>query len=225
MAGDSWLAERTAVLETAKEMARLGLVSGSSGNVSLLIPGDNPLVAITPSHHPYRSMTASDIPVIDFERNPLYGDLPPSSETMLHIAVYNGRPDVRSVVHTHSVYASICAVAGMAIPPVIDEVVVLVGGEVRVAPYQPPGSEELARSAFKALENRSAALLSNHGLVAVGHDLDAAIDVAALVERVAQICVMTKLLGAQRTLPPNVISIEEGLYQIHRTMGKTRKVL
>ena len=222
MAGDSWLAERTAVLETAKEMARLGLVSGFSGNVSLLIPGDNPLVAITPSRQPYRSMTASDIPVIDFELNSLYCDLAPSSETMLHIAVYNGRPDVRSVVHTHSVYASICAVAGMAIPPVIDEVVVLVGGEVRVAPYQPPGSEELARSACKALENRSAALLSNHGLVAVGHDLDAAIDVAALVERAAQICVMTKLLGVHRPLPPEAISIEEGLYQIHRTMGENK---
>ena len=106
----------------------------------------------------------------------------------------------------------------MAIPPVIDEVVVLVGGEVRVAPYQPPGSEELARSACEALENRSAALLSNHGLVAVGHDLDDAIDVAALVERAAQICIMTKLLGAERSLPSEVISIEEGLYQIHRTM-------
>ena len=218
MGGDSWQAERTAVLETAKEMARLGLVSGSSGNVSLLIPGDNPLLAITPSRHPYRSMTAPDILVIDFEQNPLYGDLLPSSETMLHIAVYNGRPDVHSVVHTHSVYASICAVAGMAIPPVIDEVVVLLGGEVRVAPYQPPGSEELARSACEALENRNAALLSNHGLVAVGHDLDDAIDVAALVERAAQICVMTKLLGAERSLPSEVIAIEEGLYQIHRTM-------
>ena len=220
MAGESWLTERTAVLETAKEMVRLGLVSGSSGNVSLLIPGDNPLVAITPSQHPYRSMSASDISVINFEGNPRYGDLPPSSESMLHIAVYNERRDVRSVIHTHSVYASICAVAGMTIPPTIDEVVVLVGGEVRVAPYQPPGSEELARSACDALKGRSAALLSNHGLVAVGNDLDDAIDVAALVERAAQICVMTKLLGVERPLPPEVISIEQELYQIHHSVGE-----
>ena len=220
MAGESWLAERTAVLETAKEMVRLGLVSGSSGNVSLLIPGDNPLVAITPSQHPYRSMSASDISIINFEGNPRYGDLPPSSESMLHIAVYNERRDARSVVHTHSVYASICAVAGMAIPPTIDEVVVLVGGEIRVAPYQPPGSEELARSACDALKGRSAALLSNHGLVAVGNDLDDAIDVAALVERAAQICVTTKLLGVERPLPPEVISIEQELYQIHHSVGE-----
>ena len=79
-------------------------------------------------------MSASDISIINLEGNPRYGDLPPSSESMLHIAVYNERRDVRSVVHTHSVYASICAVAGMAIPPTIDEVVVLVGGEIRVAP-------------------------------------------------------------------------------------------
>ena len=218
MASELWKAERTAVLETAQELDRQGLVSGASGNVSLLIPGETPLVAITPSRRAYRSMTAEDIPVIDFEGDPLYGDLPPSSETMLHLAVYLARRDVRSVVHTHSVYASVCAVSNIAIPPVIDEVVVLVGGEVRVAPYQPPGSEELAQSACEALEGRSAALLSNHGLVAVGHDLDAAMDVAVLVERAAQICVMTKLLGAERLLPPEVISVEEGLYKMHRTM-------
>ena len=108
----------------------------------------------------------------------------------------------------------------MAIPPTIDEVVVLVGGEIRVAPYQPPGSEELARSACDALKGRSAALLSNHGLVAVGNDLDDAIDVAALVERAAQICVTTKLLGVERPLPPAVISIEQALYQIHHGMGE-----
>jgi L-fuculose-phosphate aldolase len=218
MASDLWLAERTAVLETAQELARQGLVSGASGNVSLLIPGETPLLAITPSRRAYRSMTAADIPVIDFEGDPLYGEFAPSSETMLHVAVYNARRDVRSVVHTHSVYASVCAVSNITIPPVIDEVVVLVGGEVRVAPYQPPGSEELAQSACEALEGRSAALLSNHGLVAVGHDLEAAMDVAVLVERAAQICVMTKLLGTERLLPPEVISVEEGLYQMHRTM-------
>jgi L-fuculose-phosphate aldolase len=218
MASEFWKAERTAVLETAQELARLGLVSGASGNVSLLIPGETPLVAITPSRRSYRSMTAEDIPVIDFEADPIYGDLPPSSETMLHLAVYAARRDVRSVVHTHSVYASVCAVAGMEIPPVIDEVVVLVGGSIRVAPYQPPGSEELAQSACEALKNRSAALLSNHGLVAVGHDLGAAMDVAALVERAAQIYIMAKLLGAERQLPPEVVTVEEGLYQMHRTM-------
>jgi L-fuculose-phosphate aldolase len=106
----------------------------------------------------------------------------------------------------------------MEIPPVIDEVVVLVGGSIRVAPYQPPGSEELAQSACEALKNRSAALLSNHGLVAVGHDLGAAMDVAALVERAAQIYIMAKLLGAERQLPPEVVTVEEGLYQMHRTM-------
>jgi len=220
MAGDSWLAERTAVLETAKEMLRLGLVSGSSGNISLLIPGAKPMLAITPSQHPYRSMTASDISIINFEGTPRYGDLPPSSETMLHIAVYNERRDVRSVVHTHSVYASICAVAGMAIPPIIDEIVVLVGGDVRVAPYQPPGTEELARSACDALKGRSAALLSNHGLVAVGNDLDDAFDVATLVERAAKIYVTTKLLGVERPLPPEVISLEQGLYQLRHGMGE-----
>ena len=61
MASDLWLAERTAVLETAQELARQGLVSGASGNVSLLIPGETPLLAITPSRRAYRSMTADEL--------------------------------------------------------------------------------------------------------------------------------------------------------------------
>ena len=107
MPSETWSAERAAVCETAQELDRLGLVAGASGNVSLLIPGDPPLVAITPSRVTYRRMTADDVPVIDFEYEPVFGDLPPSSESALHLAVYRARKDAKAVVHTHSVYATV----------------------------------------------------------------------------------------------------------------------
>ena len=107
MSSERWSAERATVCETAQELDRLGLVAGASGNVSLLIPGEPPLVAITPSRKNYRSMTPDDVPVIDFEYEPVYGDLPPSSEAALHLAVYRARRDARAVVHTHSVYATV----------------------------------------------------------------------------------------------------------------------
>ena len=97
MSSEPWSAERAAVVETAQELDRLGLVAGASGNVSLLIPGEPPLVAITPSRKTYRSMTADDVPVIDFAYEPVYGGLPPSSETALHLAVYRHRKDARAV--------------------------------------------------------------------------------------------------------------------------------
>ena len=214
MSSEPWSAERATVCETAQELDRLGLVAGASGNVSQLIPGEPPLVAITPSRKNYRSMTPDDIPVIDFEYEPVYGDLPPSSEAALHLAVYRARRDARAVVHTHSVYATVCAVAGIEVPAVIDEVAVTVGGAVRVTEYAPPGTEELADKAVEALEGRSAALISNHGLVTLGKDLETAMDIAVLVERAAHICVMTRLLGLQRPLPPEVLAVEEELFRM-----------
>ena len=214
MSSEPWSAERAAVCETARELDRLGLVAGASGNVSLLIPGDPPLVAITPSRVTYRNMTANDVPGIDLEYDPGCGDLPPSSESALHLAVYRARPDAKAVVHTHSVYATVCAVAGLQVPAVIDEVAVTVGGAVRVTEYAPPGTVELADKAVEALEGRSAALISNHGLVTLGKDLETAMDIAILVERAAHICIITRLLGLQRPLPPDVLAVEEELFRM-----------
>lgn len=214
MPSGPWSVERAAVCATAQELERLGLIAGASGNVSQLIPGTPPLVAITPSRVTYRHMTADDVPVIDFAYEPVYGDLPPSSETALHLAVYRARRDARAVVHTHSVYATICAVAGIEVPAVIDEVAVAVGGAVRVTEYAPPGTEELADKAVEALEGRSAALISNHGLVTLGKDLETAMDVAVLVERAAHVCIITRLLGLQRPLPPEALAAEAELFRM-----------
>ena len=222
MPSEPWLAERAAVCETARELDRLGLVAGASGNVSLLIPGDPPLVAITPSRVSYRSMTADDVPVMDFEYEPVQGDLPPSSESALHLAVYRARRDAKAVVHTHSVYATVCAVSGIEIPAVIDEVAVTVGGAVRVTDYAPPGSEELADKAVEALEGRTAALISNHGLVTLGRDLETAMDIAVLVERAAHICIVTRLLGLQRPLPPEALAVEEELFRMRLSVEGNR---
>ena len=214
MSAETWLAERAAVCETARELDRLGLVAGASGNVSMLIPADPPLVAITPSRKPYRTMTVGDVPVIDLACEPVLGGLPPSSEAALHLAVYRARKDAKAVVHTHSVYATVCAVAGIEVPAVIDEVAVIVGGGVRVTDYAPPGTEELADKAVEALEDRSAALISNHGLVTLGKDLETAMDIAVLVERAAHICIITRLLGRQRPLPPEALAAEEALFRM-----------
>lgn len=213
MAGDSWSAERRAVVETARELERLGLIAGASGNVSMLVDGGR-LVAITPSRKSYRSMSAGDVVVMDFRYEAVYGELAPSSEAQLHLAVYRARRDAGAVVHTHSVYATVCAVAGMEVAAVIDEVAVTVGGPVRVTEYAPPGSEELAEKAVEALEGRSAALISNHGLVALGRDLEAAMDIAVLVERAAQVCVFTRLLGSERGLPPEVLAAEMEVFRM-----------
>ncbi|MSQ11612.1 MAG: class II aldolase/adducin family protein [Dehalococcoidia bacterium] len=210
---EKWLAERRRVMLVAKELERLGLVAGSSGNVSARVQErGRPLLVITPTSRSYSSLRVRDVVVIDYEGEPMRGTLPPSSETMLHVAVYQARRDVGAVIHTHSIYASACAVAGLEVPPLLDEMVVYLGGGIKVAEYGFPGTTELGAKACAALGDRKAVLLRNHGMVGVGATLEEAMGVCRLVERAAHIFVMASLLGSPTPLPADVVEKERALY-------------
>ena len=130
-----WSDAKRDVAATAREMAVLGLVTGSSGNVSLRLEAHDSreLIAITPSGKPYPTLEDEDIVIVDHEVEPVDGELVPSSETLLHVAIYEARPDVQAIIHTHSVYSSVAAVAGMDIPPIIDEMMITIGGPIKVS--------------------------------------------------------------------------------------------
>ena len=203
------------VAEVARKMAELGLVSGTSGNVSARLPGG--LLAVTPMGRSCEGMSADDIVVVDAELQPVEGDLPPSSESLLHAAIYAARTDVGGIVHTHAVYSSALATAGMAIPPIVDEMVVNLGGEVRVSDYAPPASEAVAEHVCEALGNRDAALIRNHGAVGVGATPQAALEASILTERVAKIFVLSSILGHPTTLPDEVAASEAAIFEMRRT--------
>jgi L-fuculose-phosphate aldolase len=215
-AAGRWEAEKRAVADAAKRLDALGLVSGSSGNVSVKLPPDNPrgLLAVTPSGKRYSEMDEGDIVVADFDMEPVEGDLAPSSESLMHVAIYRSRPDVGAVIHTHSEFATVLAVAGLEAPPVIDEMVVSLGGGIRVSEYAFPGSQELADSVCAALEGRKAAIIKNHGAVGVGRDLAEALDVSTLVERVSKVFVYARLLGRVDALPKEVVDAEAELFRM-----------
>ena len=214
-----WAAEKHQVAETARKMLSLGLVSGTSGNVSLrLVPHDNlgELMAMTPMGTAYGTLADDDIAVVDFDVEPVEGDLPPSSESLLHTAIYRARSDAGAVIHTHSVFSGVAAVSGLEIPPIIDEMMVVIGGPVKVSQYAFPGSQELAENVCAALGERGAALIKNHGAVGVGRDLEEALNVCALLERAAQVFVYSTLLGRVNTLPPEVVDAEVAIYRMRR---------
>ena len=193
-----------------------GLVVADSGNVSLRLADTDghDLLAITPSKRNLHKLTVEDIVVIDFDGNPVEGELLPSIESMMHIEIYKGRKEVHSVVHTHSIYASSLAVAGMSLPAILDEMVVNTGGEVRVADYGFPSTDDLARNAVAALRDRRAALLRNHGVVCVGASVQSALSLSELVERAAHIYVLSKLMGSPNTLPEGIIEVEKNIYRM-----------
>ena len=157
-----------AVLAAAKDMLRRGLVEGTAGNISARREDGN--LVITPSSVDYRDMALDDLVLVDPEGGVLAGKegRAPSTEMALHLACYRAFDDIGSVIHSHPVWATMFAVAHQSIPACIDEFAVYCGGDIRCAEYAASGTPDVGHNAVKALEGRAAALIANHGLVAVG---------------------------------------------------------
>jgi L-fuculose-phosphate aldolase len=217
--GGDFLEERQQVLDAVRQIVAAGLVAGSSGNVtSRISAGDRELFAVTASSVPYSRFTIDDVLVVDSEIEPVIGDGVPSSESLTHMAIYAARPDVGAVIHTHSVHASAFAVAAKPIPCVLDEQVVLLGGQTEVAEYGASSSDDLASKAVAALGDRAAVLLRHHGVVGVGADVEQAVAVVTLVERVAQVRLLSLQLGDPRELPPDIVEKERKIYRMMKGM-------
>jgi L-fuculose-phosphate aldolase len=205
---------REAVLATAKEMLRKGLVEGTAGNISARMEDGS--VCITPSSVDYGAMTLEDLCVIDLAGEVLEGERSPSSEKLLHLACYRAFDDVQSVIHSHPVYATMFAVAHQPIPACIDEFSIYVGGEVPVTEYAMSGTEGVGDNAVAVLADRGAALLANHGMVAVGPSPAKALHITALVERSAKIVWGAMAMGKVHALPADVDEKFAGIYSFLR---------
>ena len=215
---EQWDEQRRELAEATREMYRRGLVGAYSGNTSLRLTGagDEGLLLVTPTHHPYYRLQPEELVVVNLDGEPVSpGGMRPSSETRLHLEIYRRRADVRAVAHTHSIYASAAAVVGRDIPPLIDEMLLTIGGPVKVSAYAFPGTQELAEAAYAALGDRNAALLRNHGVVGVGPDIWEALEVCDLVERLAQIFVLARNFGprAAARLPDDAIAAELEMFR------------
>ena len=208
---------RTHVLHAAQTLHREGLVVGTSGNVSAR--SDCPdAMCITPSGFPYDRLTADDIVTVTFDGDPITGDRTPSVECLMHGAIYRVREDVHAVVHAHSVFASVLAVRRESIPPILDEQVIYLGGEVAVSGYAPSASDDLAVAAVDALGPRMAALLANHGTVAVGSDPYQALEITRLVERLAHVWYLASVRPGSHQLPDDVVAAEGDLFRMMRQL-------
>ena len=193
-----------AVLDAAKDMLRRGLVEGTAGNISARRPDGN--IVITPSSVDYRDMQLDDLVLVDPDGGVLRAaeGRSPSSEIKLHLACYQAFDDIGSVIHSHPVWATMFAIAHESIPACIDEFAVYCGGNVRCTDYAASGTPEVGANAVKALEGRGAALIANHGLVAVGPRPDKVLHITALVERTAQIVWGARALGGPVPIPEDV---------------------
>ena len=159
------------IVATAQAMLRLGLVTGTAGNVSVR---ERELVRITPSALPYPEMTVDDLVTLGLDGAVVAGERAPSSEWRVHVAVYAARPDALALVHTHSEHATAWSELGKPL------------GSWLTAPFAPSGSDVIASTAVTALGDRDALLLGGHGVLAVGETPAAALEVCAAVESAAR---------------------------------------
>lgn len=174
---------RQDLVETARTLNRSGLNQGTSGNVSVR---DGEMVLITPTGVAFDVLTPADLVAIDLDGQVVAGAGKPSSEWRMHTGVYRARPDVQAVVHVHPPHATALACLRHDIPPFHYMVAVAGGATIRCARYATYGTQELADAATAALHERTACLLANHGLLALGATLAKARYVAQEVEVLAQ---------------------------------------
>jgi L-fuculose-phosphate aldolase len=206
-----------AVLSAAREMLAKGLVEGTAGNISAR--QEDGTICITPSSVDYREMALEDLVVIGMDGETISGSRAPSSEKLLHLACYRAFDDIGSVIHSHPVHATMFAVARRPVPSCIDEFSVYVGGEVRCTRYAMSGTDEVGLAAVEALQGRGAALIANHGMVAVGATPAKALHVTALVERSARIIWGASLLGEVHPIPEESDRSFASVYEFLRNQG------
>jgi len=201
---------RATVAEGCRELARRGLTHGTSGNIS--VPRNQREFFLSPTGMAYESLQADDISMMDL-RGRWFGRRRPSSEWRFHRDIFRRRDDVNAIVHTHSPNATALACTGRGIPAFHYMVAVAGGVDIRCAPYRTFGTEELSQAALAALDDRRACLLSNHGVIACGRNLPAALALAGEVENLASQYGAALTLGDVRLLDDE---------EMHRVLDKFR---
>ena len=170
---------RLALVECGKALVEKGLVQGTWGNISVRL--DEKYMLTTPSGLDYLRLTPEDMVKVSIDNLEYEGDKKPTSEKGLHAAIYKKRGDIGAVIHTHSKYCSVFAAAHKDMP-VIEEYRKIFGDVIPLAGYALPGTKKLMKNTASAVGDGYGAVMSNHGMITCGKDLDTAFENCARLE-------------------------------------------
>jgi L-fuculose-phosphate aldolase len=174
--------QRRQLIETAIAMNRCGVNQGTSGNLSVRHEDG---MLVTPSGMPYSTLEPDDIVFVD-GNGQRHGARLPSSEWRIHHDIYRARADAGAILHAHPTDCAALACMHETIPAFHYMVAVAGGRDIRCAPYATFGSQALSDHVLKALQDRRACLMANHGLVCLAEGLDQALALAIEVEQLAR---------------------------------------
>lgn len=204
---------RKRVQEIALKSYMEGLVAGTSGNVSEY-SHETGIMAITPSNVDYKLMKMEDVVLMKLDGEIIEGEFKPSSEWKMHAEIYKNLKHVNAVIHTHSPRATSFAVVHEAIPVILVEMLPFLGGDIPLADFALPGTSKLGGEAVKALKNRNSCLMANHGVLAIGENLEQAYIRAVYVEDAATIYHYARQLGNPYLVPNDAINTLKKKYNL-----------
>lgn len=213
-----YLEEKLEIIAVANEIKRIGLVQLTGGNVS--IRKENGDIIVTPSGMPYETMTPDQVLVLNKDGEIIEGNLRPSVDTVALKYIYDHRPDINAIIHTHQPYATAVGLVSNVMPACCTTLCNVCLGSVPVAPYSAAASEEMGIQTVNYIGDRRAVILKHHGVIAVGptlHDAEAA---CVYMEDAAK-C----YLAAKAAAPDGVIALmtpeqETEAVNTHKTYGQ-----
>lgn len=192
------------IIDLGRRLAQKGFIAGADGNISVrLSPSE---ILVTPSGLPKGELSAEDIVTVDLSGKQLAGNRRPSSELLMHLYVYQQRPDLHACVHSHPPYTTAFAVSGRPMPIDVLPEVILVVGNIPLTEYAATGTPEVPEALAPYIATDNAFVLGNHGLLTVGRDLQEAWARHETVEHYAKILHLAGQLGNVRALPSGEIA-------------------
>lgn len=196
---DEWKL-RSLIVEIGRAMAARGHIVATEGNISVRLGRDR--VLATPSGFAKGDLKPFDLVVTDLEGRKVLGENKPTSELAMHLAIYRVRQDARAVIHAHPPVATGFSCAGIALDEPLTAEAVIGIGRVPIAPYATTGTPEMGHSLAGLIKEADAVLLANHGAVVLGPDLRSAFHRLEMVESVAKVALVARLLGHRNPLDP-----------------------
>lgn len=212
---------RQAIVDAGTVLYKQGYVVSNDGNISVRISPDT--IVVTPTGVSKGDMNPDMMAVMDLDGNVISKGLRgPSSEVKMHLRVYRENPDVTAVVHAHPIYATSFAIAGVPLDkPILSEAMLQVG-VVPVAHYAKPGTTDVPDSIAPFVKDYAAVMLSNHGVLTWGSDLEQALARMEVVENYAKVTLVVNQIGSERGLSQDQV---DGLADIRQNMGLSSIVM
>ncbi len=199
---------REEIIKFAQKLNSTNLSPLRSGNISLKAHNDNEEgFLITPSGKKYESLKVDDIVFVSLEGKYAEKGLQPSSEWRFHKDIYLKKTDAKAVVHAHSPHATAVSAHNKSIPAFHYMIALAGGNNIKCAKYATFGTQELSDNIIEALENRKACLMSNHGQVAYGDNLDSAFELAEEVENICHQYINAIKLGEPKILSSSEMDV------------------